>query len=167
MGPAARELRLPSAGGTYALLLEPRAPTVLRVGRLGAFGLEAPFHLYVGSAFGPGGLAARLAHHLGIARRPHWHIDHLRAASRLLEIWTTTDPRRLECIWAGATRALRGARPVPGFGASDCGCASHLVALRRRPAPTAFRRHLASLSPACSPIRRHTVADDGTPRRRA
>jgi Uri superfamily endonuclease len=165
VGTGARDLGLPSAGGTYALLLGPRVPTVLQVGRLGPLSLDAPLYLYVGSAFGPGGLAARLAHHLGIAERPHWHVDHLRAASSVLELWTTTDSRRLECSWASATRALRGARAVPGFGASDCDCVSHLVALHRSPTPSAFRRHLAALRPACSPIRRHRVADPGVPHR--
>ena len=55
---------LNSTPGTYALLLEIREPTELRVGRLGHIHFDSPFYLYFGSAFGPGGLGARLKHHL-------------------------------------------------------------------------------------------------------
>lgn len=152
--------RLPSAPGTYALLLELPAAARLRVGGLGVVGFEAPCYLYVGSAFGPGGLAARLRHHLHPAKRPHWHIDHLRGAARVRQLWTTADPRRLECAWSEASRCLRGAREVPGFGASDCGCSSHLVSLPRPPRSSAFRRHLRAVVPDCKPIRVHPPADE-------
>ncbi len=142
--------------GTYALLLELPRSVRLRVGRLGLVTFDAPVYLYVGSAFGPGGLAARLGHHLRRAPRPHWHIDYLRRAASVADLWTTTDPRRLECVWLAAASHLRSARLVPGFGASDCRCTSHLVALPKPPRPAALRRHLRLLAPRCQPIRRHS-----------
>jgi Uri superfamily endonuclease len=140
------------AAGTYALVLENPVVARLRVGCLGLVSFEAPVYLYVGSAFGPGGLSARLRHHLDPAKRPHWHIDYLRGGASLAEIWTTSDARRLECAWSEAARSLRGARGVVGFGATDCRCESHLVGLAARPRPAAFRRHLRSLVPRCDPI---------------
>ena len=119
---------------------------------------DAPVYLYAGSAFGPGGLAARLKHHLDVAKRPHWHIDHLRSVADVTRVWTTTDPRRLECTFARAARALRGARGVEGFGASDCRCASHLVALPRRPTRAALRRQLRRLDPPCARIAEAKIA---------
>jgi Uri superfamily endonuclease len=149
----AREERLSAGPGTYALLLELPVVSRLRVGRLGLVTFEAPVYLYSGSAFGPGGLAARLMHHLHPAPHPHWHIDYLRRAASVAQVWTTSDPRRLECVWSAAARSLRGAREVPGFGSSDCQCNSHLVALPRLPRRVTFRRQLDSLAPPCSPIR--------------
>jgi Uri superfamily endonuclease len=145
--------------GTYALLLELPAARRIRVGSLGLVSFDAPVYLYVGSAFGPGGLQARLGHHLCPAPRPHWHIDHLRRVAALTEAWTTSDARRLECAFARGARSLRGARAVAGFGASDCACDSHLVALPRRPTRGAFRRQLRALAPDCAPIRTFRPAD--------
>lgn len=137
--------------GTYALLLELPAVSQLWVGRLGLVTFDAAVYFYSGSAFGPGGLSGRLKHHLVPAPRPHWHIDYLRSAASVTEVWTTFDPRHLECAWFAAARSLRGAKEVPGFGASDCSCASHLVKLPQLPRRDAFRRHL-HLSPACAAI---------------
>jgi len=47
----------------------------IRVGKLGVLPLQPGFYVYVGSAHGPSGLRARLAHHLGPGSRRHWHID--------------------------------------------------------------------------------------------
>jgi Uri superfamily endonuclease len=147
----AREQRIATDGGTYALILELQAASRVSVGSLGLIGFEAPVYFYAGSAFGPGGLCGRLSHHLTPSPRPRWHIDYLRCVASVVEVWTTSDQRRLECVWSAAAGSLRGAKHVPGFGSSDCRCASHLVALPRRPRRKTFRRHL-SLSPACSAI---------------
>ncbi len=149
--------KLPPHPGTYALLLELHGKSKVRVGRLGLTTFDAPVYLYSGSAFGPGGLPARLTHHLGLSEKPHWHIDYLRSAATVSQVWTTTDPRRLECAWAAAARSLRGAREVIGFGASDCRCASHLVELPRIPKRSTFRRYLRDLDPSCSPISQFSV----------
>jgi Domain of unknown function DUF123 len=65
--------------GTYVLVLSSRSTDLIQIGRLGALQLQSGFYVYVGSALGPGGVRARLAHHLKLSRRPHWHIDYLRA----------------------------------------------------------------------------------------
>lgn len=125
--------------GSYILVLQLDRPvTGLRVGRLGRFDFAAGFYLYVGSAYGPGGLAARLAHHLRRHKaRPHWHIDYLRAEARLREAWTVAGPTRMECTWCRAMAAHPSlSAPVPGFGAGDTGCRSHLFYLPRAPHPS-------------------------------
>jgi len=141
-----------NATGSYLLLLDLAQPRMLRVGALGEIRFEAGVHLYAGSAFGSGGLAARLGHHLRPAARPHWHVDHLRRAARLVGIWVTHDPRRMECAFFEAAMRLRGARSVPRFGASDCDCPSHLVAVPRLPLRATFRRHLRRLTKGCDRI---------------
>jgi len=126
--------------GTYVLVLEVDEARSIRVGRLGDFPFPAGWYCYVGSAFGPGGVAARCGHHRRVGHRPHWHIDYLRVHCRLREIWYTHDSRPCEHRWAQCLGRIRGAqRPVPGFGASDCGCPSHLWHFRRRPGWRGFR----------------------------
>ncbi len=128
---------LPGLPGTYAVLLEPLHPGRLRIGRLGALDLSADCLVYVGSALGPGGVGARCAHHLRLARRPHWHLDWLRPACRVCALWYGLGPQRGEHLWAAALAALPGARlALPGFGASDCRCPAHLYAFPARPAAT-------------------------------
>ena len=148
---------LNSTPGTYALLLTLQEPTELQVGRLDRIHFKSPFYLYFGSAFGPGGLEARIKHHLQPACRAHWHIDYLRQAAEVLGAWYTNDMARLECTWANAASALRGVSPVPRFGSSDCRCYSHLLAVNRLPSLAAFRRRLNALRPGCARIRQLTI----------
>ncbi len=148
----AYQQRISACPGTYALLLQLPAVAQIRVGGLGPITFAPGVYFYAGSAFGPGGLAGRLKHHLAAAPRPHWHIDYLRSTASVAKIWTSSDPRRLECVWAAAAQCLRSAKEIPGFGASDCSCASHLMSLPRLPQRHAFRRHM-HLTPACAAIR--------------
>lgn len=127
---------LPHAPGTYLLLLRVDSPCMVNVGRLGTATLGLGWVLYVGSAFGPGGLAARLRHHLRPAARPHWHIDYVRAVLPLYEIWVCASPQRLEHRFADLMHNARGCSiPLPRCGASDCRCAAHLFHFAARPAP--------------------------------
>ena len=143
---------LDATPGTYALLLALQAPTELQIGCLGRIQFDSPFYLYFGSAFGPGGLEARIKHHLQPARRAHWHIDYLRQAAKVLGAWHSSDTARLECTWAGAALALRSVSLVPRFGSSDCRCQSHLLAVNRLPSLSAFRRRLNEVRPGCARI---------------
>lgn len=139
--------------GTYVLLMDQFASQTLVVGRLGRMPVGAGLYAYVGSAFGPGGVQARVARHWAGTTSPHWHIDYLRAAGRLCRVWHTYDTVRRECAWAEALRALPGASvPLRGFGASDCGCSSHLVRWPSAPSLAAFREQLRSTTEAHAPI---------------
>ncbi len=123
---------LPAAPGSYALRLHLPGPIHLQVGRLGIYDFSAGDYLYLGSANGPGGIRARLRHHLRPVTRPHWHLDWLRMYARPAAGWYATTPGRLECMWSQAIYALPGVQvPAPGFGAADCrsGCPAHLVLL--------------------------------------
>lgn len=127
--------------GAYVLVLRLAEPRTVTIGRLGAFTFAAGFHLYVGSAHGPGGLRGRLRHHLTPVTRPHWHVDYLRAVAPCVELWYAPGGDHCECVWAAALAALPGARSVaPRFGASDCGCAGHLVSFIAPPAMGQFAR---------------------------
>ncbi|MFP4228561.1 MAG: GIY-YIG nuclease family protein [Salinivenus sp.] len=119
-----------SKGGTYALLLRADTKQKIDVGALGAMTVHPGAYVYVGSAFGPGGVRARVERHARGDGAWHWHVDYLRAATTLARVWWTHDAERRECDWAAALRSLQGAAvPLRGFGASDCGCSAHLVYL--------------------------------------
>jgi Uri superfamily endonuclease len=134
-----------ACSGTYALVFACAAPVHLTVGRLGPVSLVPGYWIYVGSAFGPGGLRSRLTHHLKPSARPHWHLDYIKGALRAVDIWATTDPVKREHEWAGIIAAMKGASlPVAGFGATDCGCRSHLIHFSRHPGFSGFRNALGA-----------------------
>lgn len=118
--------RLPTFPGAYALCLRLEAP--LRIDLPGAAGvLPAGRHVYAGSAYGPGGVRARLKRHFRPDKRPHWHVDRLTAAAVDLAAVALEGGR--ECAIVAALQRSTGARhAIPGFGASDCRtCRSHLL----------------------------------------
>jgi endonuclease-3 len=90
------------------------------------------WYVYTGSAMG--GLEGRLARHLRTSTVRHWHLDYLLGAARVVDIQALAgrDPEA-ECRLAAAVRTWPGAEAVPGFGAGDCRCDSHLCRFARRP----------------------------------
>jgi len=140
--------------GTYALLLRADGEQPIEVGALGTMVVSSGWYVYVGSAFGPGGLRARVQRHARGDGVLHWHVDYLRAVTTLATVWYTHDPERRECTWATVLRNHPEARvPMAGFGASDCGCPAHLVAFDERPDPAAFRERLRAEWPEHAPVR--------------
>jgi Uri superfamily endonuclease len=137
--------------GTYVVVLQTAVPVQVRIGALGMLELRNGVYLYVGSAFGPGGVAARCAHHLRIAARPRWHLDYLRPHCCIRGFWVAYDVPCLEHVWAVALGLLPGAGlPLPRFGAGDCRCPAHLYHFAREP----MRRALAQ---ALAPARRFVL----------
>lgn len=131
--------------GTYALVLASTKVAPVRIGKLGSLQLQPGYYVYVGSAHGPGGLRARMAHHLEPTRRPHWHVDYLRAHTNPEEVWFCCDRISWECRWANCLGLQRGASiPLDGFGSSDCRCESHLYFFGRQPSKVAFVRSLGT-----------------------
>jgi Uri superfamily endonuclease len=114
----------------------PRRTTIV-VGSLGPVTFDRGWHAYVGSA--RRGREARVSRHLRTGKPLRWHADYLFARFPGRLAWTV-DGELTECELAGALARLPGAaRRPPRFGAGDCRCAGHLVALAERPttAPSA------------------------------
>lgn len=115
------------AGGTYTLVVTLREPVTATVGALGEVTLPAGGYAYTGSAQGAGGFS-RIDRHRRLAAGEsdtrHWHVDYLlgHPATTLSDV-VRTHGRDVEC----AVAEQLGAGPVPGFGASDCDCESHLT----------------------------------------
>jgi Uri superfamily endonuclease len=127
------------AKGTYILFLHLSRKRKGRVGKLGELTFIPGYYAYVGSALGPGGLAARLHHHLKTTIKPRWHIDYLRGITTLKTVWYTESDVRLEHSWAFLlARMANYAVSFPGFGSSDCRCKSHLFYFSRIPLTSEF-----------------------------
>ena len=113
--------------GTYTLLVHVAEGFEAQIGALGSSQFDAPVYCYTGSAFGPGGFG-RIDRHRRLATGEsdarHWHVDYLlgHPATSLAAV-VKTHGEDVECTVAGRL----GDGPVPGFGASDCDCPSHLV----------------------------------------
>ena len=141
-------LRLPRAPGTYALLLRLETGGELRIGQWGRKPFAPGWYVYIGSALGPGGLRARVGHHLRPATHPRWHIDYLRRAAEVRSVWFGADGQRREHEWARAlASAWRSGVAVERFGCSDCGCPAHLYRATTRPSRAAFERELCAAEP--------------------
>ncbi|MGB9674421.1 MAG: GIY-YIG nuclease family protein [Anaerolineales bacterium] len=127
-------LGLGNAKGSYALVLKlPRAEEIT-VGSLGTFYFPKGTYIYCGSAFGNGGVSARLNHHFreltSFSPQSNWHIDYFISSTRLPHIYYSLSPTPLECIWSQSLAKLPGAFiPAKGFGATDCKqkCPAHLI----------------------------------------
>jgi Uri superfamily endonuclease len=112
--------------GVYCLVLFNR-PCTIQVGALGDLEFPGGWHVYTGSAQGPGGLK-RVLRHICLAKTRagtrRWHIDYLLGDDRvtLLTTLCACTTHLLECELASSL----GGVPIKGFGCSDCRCNSHL-----------------------------------------
>jgi Uri superfamily endonuclease len=125
---------IPRTHGSYCLLLFLQRKTTVIVGKLGDIDFKKGYYLYMGSAFGPGGLQARLQRHMADTKSLRWHIDYLRTEAVIRAIWMERGGQNMEHQWARYLLA-QGALcfPVEHFGSSDCRCRSHLFYFKKRP----------------------------------
>lgn len=113
--------------GVYALVLRLREFFRGTVGRLGLVELGPGFYIYVGSALGLGGLAARVSRHLKRGKRLRWHIDYLTSDPRVeveAVVYAYAEERLESTLASGLAAVLEPA--VKGFGSSDTGDPTHL-----------------------------------------
>jgi len=110
--------------GTYCLVFKIDSITFsVRSGK--RFKLQDGYYIYVGSAFGSGGIDRRVERHLRREKKKHWHIDYITTddsfkAIEVLKFYGV----QAECQIASFLNSF--GEPVLGFGASDCSCPSHL-----------------------------------------
>jgi Uri superfamily endonuclease len=136
---------LPEEKGTYVLISSVAQMKRLEIGSLGVFDIVPGFYAYVGSAFGAGGLRARLGHYLESTAAPHWHIDYLLGLAEPVEVWYSTANQKLEHRWADVLENARNfSVPIPRFGCSDYhrSRSSHLYFSKRLPEFRRFEQQL-------------------------
>ena len=115
-----------STSGTYAIWFRSNRKNIIEIGKLGQLKLLPGFYVYVGSAFGPGGIKARVGRHLRMEKTLRWHIDYLRQYTTPVEIWLAYE-KHLEHRWSERIDKTPTTRiPLAGFGSSDCNCPTHL-----------------------------------------
>ena len=115
--------------GMYALVISLQVELRLRAGRLGIHSLIPGYYVYTSSALG--GLSGRLRYHLKLKKSLHWHIDYLLREATIAQIWNAI------------VKSLPGAiSSIPGFGASDCRCSSHLTYFPTIPSFNLFEQML-------------------------
>jgi len=125
---------LPHQTGTYALIYFTVTQQTIAVGRLGLLHVQPGWWVYIGSAFGPGGIQGRVSRHLSAGPVRHWHIDYFKPAAVIKEVWYNTDSTRQEHEWARIFLGLPGAQiPLKRFGATDCSCPTHLIYFPSKP----------------------------------
>ena len=115
--------------GAYILMLSVAGDATATVGRLGAVEFAAGAYAYVGSALGRAGFG-RIRRHIrvfsGSDTKLKWHIDYLSDIATLNLALTITTTKRIECDIAQHLQASPSLAAIKHFGASDCGCNSHL-----------------------------------------
>ena len=139
--------------GTYALVMYCRVKKKVEVGKLGRISLIPGYYIYVGSAFGPGGLRARVHRHITETKKKHWHLDYIKLFTHPLEIWYSYEPVIREHQWAGIIKMSKNFRMlVKGFGSSDCSCAAHLFFMAARPQAGMFIKKIQEDVKECDQI---------------
>jgi Uri superfamily endonuclease len=114
----------PAVPGAYILAISIAESTPVRFAGSHTEILRAGRYLYCGSAYGPGGLRARLTRHFRRDKSIRWHVDQLTTRGQVVGAWAVPDGD--ECELVRRLSFLRA--PIAGFGATDCRCCkSHLL----------------------------------------
>ena len=121
-----------SASGSYILVLVAEVEKIVPIGAKGLLKVPPGSYYYCGSAFGPGGLRARVGRHARPVKVHRWHIDYLRHQLAVREVWISRDGINQEHTWASLlNKAHRSNIPMLGFGSSDCHCSAHLFHFKK------------------------------------
>jgi Uri superfamily endonuclease len=115
--------QIPARRGAYLLLIELTKVTDVTLSNKRRASLVPGHYLYAGSAYGPGGLKARIARHLRRAKVQRWHVDQL-TNTGVRGAWIFPSCNECDLV------AMNSALPIPtvGFGSTDCNrCRSHLL----------------------------------------
>jgi len=113
--------------GTYMLYLEITEPSSVHIKNKEIF-LENGFYIYIGSAFGVGGLSSRIHRHLRRKKKPHWHIDQITSKDICQFHGVAVFPNeKIECEISNSLTKSNKLKPIKDFGNSDCKtkCISH------------------------------------------
>lgn len=119
----------PDAKGAYLLVLELGEPLPFQRGPT-VHVFEPGWYVYAGSAYGPGGIRARVRRHFRRGKKLHWHIDQLTGAADSICALSLRDGS--ECAIVSELSCSPAFMPsLAGFGSSDCQiCPTHLLEWR-------------------------------------
>ena len=113
--------------GTYILYLKTSETIRLTISEQEII-IGKGYYLYVGSAFGTGGLSSRLHRHLRKKKKLHWHIDQM-TMSPFCSVQGVAVflNEKIECQIAKKLSYIDKVSSIENVGNSDCkkGCYSH------------------------------------------
>ncbi len=129
MSTSSKELMgtVPRVPGIYVLIVRILTTTHLRVGSLGVVEVPEGYVVYVGSAWGFGGLKSRLSRHVRRDKAIKWHIDYITCSHfARVEAIVYAEYARRELEHVLAMEFSKLFKPLTrGFGSSDCRCIAH------------------------------------------
>lgn len=129
-----------SEPGTYALVLYSRQKKEVQIGRWNTMETKRGYYIYVGSAFGPGGVFSRVSRHCRSGKTKRWHVDYLSEITTPKGAWYSHISQKLEHQWAKVLSHQIDLQPIEGFGCSDCNCRSHLFYSKKKPDLERFKK---------------------------
>ena len=136
---------LKSEQGTYVLWLYLPAAQKIQIGHFKNIFFDEGYYAYVGSAFGSGGVRARLGRHFKENKNKHWHIDYLREYCMPVGAWMTYSVVKYEHQFATILSNIKSPKvAIRGFGSTDCNCETHLFRFSRQPVLSTFRKYACS-----------------------
>lgn len=120
--------------GVYTLLIELEDEQTIKVKPDLGWHLLKGRYIYTGSALGRGStsLERRLERHLKASKKIFWHIDRLLSGfGKVVKVAYAEASVKIECELNKKILSLLEAKPIKGFGSSDCrcGCIGHLLYL--------------------------------------
>lgn len=112
--------------GTYILFIRIKAEISIEI-RKKKVKLQPGYYVYIGSAFGVGGLSSRLHRHMRKTKKKHWHIDQVTMSkSTQIEGIGISLEKKNECQIASIFSSIKNIKIISGVGNSDCNfCQSH------------------------------------------
>jgi Uri superfamily endonuclease len=114
--------------GTYLLIFRLKESVSIQTKGGKSFNLPKGVYIYVGSAFGRGGIKARVERHLRRNKKLHWHLDYLTTFKGFEPLGVIPFyGKRWECKLARLLSKFL--KPIEGFGSTDCSCVGHLFRL--------------------------------------
>jgi len=127
----ASEIPQKNLKGTYILICLLEKDQSLQIGSLGQTYLKKGIYAYVGSAFGPGGILARICRHVRRSKRIKWHIDYLTSLKDcfILGFFLFIN-NKIECNIAKILEEEKCETPIIKFGSTDCKCKTHLFKVK-------------------------------------
>jgi len=123
-------VEIPIDPGRYIIVGRLSNEVCITSGPFSGLLLTRGYYFYTGSAFGPGGLRARITRHLNPETKKFWHFDHLKAFFCIEEVWYSLGGENQECQFIKELKGLDYSFfPLHKFGSSDCrhGCPGHLL----------------------------------------
>lgn len=120
------------SNGTYLLYLKVSEPITIRIPKQ-EITIDKGYYLYVGSAFGAGGLTSRIHRHLRRKKKNHWHIDQITMSKHCsMHGIAAFLNEKIECQIAQKLTDIEKVSYVENVGNSDCKnkCSSHLFKIK-------------------------------------